>query len=174
MLVRRYVRDDAAVDDVLQTTMLKTHGARGRFALRGDDPDRLVAAWYHTIARNAAVEHLRRRKRERRTIETREDAATAQAPDPAPTAEEMLCHDESERTVSRRVHAALARLPEAQRQVVELHKLEGLPMADVAHRLSATEGAVRVRAHRAYKTLARLLTASNGSGERRAPILAQT
>jgi RNA polymerase sigma-70 factor (ECF subfamily) len=55
------------------------------------------------------------------------------------------------------VRDAIARLPAGQREVVELHKLRGMSMAEVAERLRLREGAVRVRAHRAYKALARLL-----------------
>jgi RNA polymerase sigma factor (sigma-70 family) len=57
-----------------------------------------------------------------------------------------------------RVQAALAALPAGQREVVELHKLQGMSMAEVAERLAIREGAVRVRAHRAYKALAAWLT----------------
>ena len=59
--------------------------------------------------------------------------------------------------IAKRVHAALAGLPAAQREIVEMHKLAGLSMAEIATRLQIREGAVRVRAHRAYKALARAL-----------------
>ena len=54
-----------------------------------------------------------------------------------------------------RAFAALAQLPAGQREIVELHKFQGLSMSEIATRLKIREGAVRVRAHRAYKALAR-------------------
>ena len=58
-----------------------------------------------------------------------------------------------------RVRQAIEQLPRAQREVLTLHKLRGMPMAKVAQHLNIREGAVRVRAHRGYKSLARLLGA---------------
>ena len=58
-----------------------------------------------------------------------------------------------------RVRVAIAQLPSGQREVVELHKLQGMSMAQVSQRLQIREGAARVRAHRGYKALARLLGA---------------
>jgi RNA polymerase sigma-70 factor (ECF subfamily) len=55
------------------------------------------------------------------------------------------------------VHAALAKLPSSQREVVELHYFEERPYKEVAEILGTSEGAVRVRAHRAYTTLKALL-----------------
>ena len=56
-----------------------------------------------------------------------------------------------------RVRSALAELPGNQREVVELHWFEERPFAEVAQIVGASEGAVRVRAHRAYKRLKELL-----------------
>jgi len=60
---------------------------------------------------------------------------------------------------SRLLHAAMQRLPESQRSVVELHWFQERPYREVAELLGTTEGAVRVRAHRAYNRLKDLLQA---------------
>ena len=39
-----------------------------------------------------------------------------------------------------------------------MHKLSGMPMAEISDRLGVRPGALRVRAHRAYKALARMLS----------------
>ena len=49
---------------------------------------------------------------------------------------------------------ALAKLPEEQRRVVLLHKLVGLPHAEVARELEKSEVAVRSLLHRALARLA--------------------
>jgi RNA polymerase sigma-70 factor (ECF subfamily) len=51
----------------------------------------------------------------------------------------------------------MAQLPTSQREVVELHWFQERPFAEVAQIVGSTEGAVRVRAHRAYKKLRELL-----------------
>lgn len=159
----RLVGDREVVDDLLQATMLKAHLARGRFELQGGDPDGAVQAWYFAIARNAAMDHLRQRyRRQRREAFTGgvgddERDPIANLADQGPTVEELGLDREREAEIVERVQAAIAQLPTGQREVVEYHKLAGMSMAEVAQRLDLREGAVRVRAHRAYKTLARWL-----------------
>jgi len=55
------------------------------------------------------------------------------------------------------LHVALEKLPTSQREVVELHWFQERPYAEVAQIVGTSEGAVRVRAHRAYATLKQLL-----------------
>lgn len=153
------VRDTAAADDLVQATWLKAHLARERFEVQGPSRDGAVQAWYFTIARNLALDWLRGQGRERRRREPGDDGrdaleALADA-DPSPEAAQVdRAH---EREIADRVQAALAQLPHSQREIVELHKLQGMSMAEIAARLQIREGAVRVRAHRAYKALARWL-----------------
>ena len=80
--------------------------------------------------------------------------------DQAADIEASIAKEEHAREIIDRVRGAVAQLPEGQRAVVEMHKLQGMSMAEVADRLAIQEGAVRVRAHRAYKALARLLGAT--------------
>ena len=160
----RLVGDREAVDDLLQATMLKAHLARDRFELQGGDPDGAVQGWYFAIARNAAMDHLRQRyRRQRREAFAGASRADderdpiANLADQDPTVEELGLDREREAEIIDRVQAAIAQLPAGQREVVEYHKLAGMSMAEVAQRLEIREGAVRVRAHRAYKALARWL-----------------
>ncbi len=53
-------------------------------------------------------------------------------------------------------HAWSALSPD-QREALGLHKLDGLPLAVAAPRAGTTVGALKVRAHRAYRTLRRWL-----------------
>jgi RNA polymerase sigma-70 factor, ECF subfamily len=160
-LLFKLVRDGDTVDDLLQLTLLKAHLARERFAVPGGDPDGAVQAWYFAIARNVAMDHLRARSRaERRSARSEaasEDGIEAIA-DAAPHVEALHETIEREDEIVARIHDAIASLPEGQREVVELHKLRGMSMAQVAARLQLREGAVRVRAHRAYKALAQLMS----------------
>ena len=51
------------------------------------------------------------------------------------------------------IQQALTRLPEKQRQILLLVKVEGYSMAETAQKLGMTETAVKVSAHRAYKKM---------------------
>ena len=108
-----------------------------------------------------ALDHLRhtyRRDRRHDTLVARGDTAGLGAPEPRQTLEEVSLAAEARDEVGRRVRAAIDQLPPSQREVVQLHKLRGMSMSDIADRLGVRPGALRVRAHRAYKALANLLT----------------
>jgi RNA polymerase sigma-70 factor (ECF subfamily) len=150
-------RDEAASDDLLQLTLLKAHLARERFAPAGGDPDGAVQGWYFAIARNVAMDHLRTRYRAGENLDEASGSALSELSDHAASPEEARASAQSEEAIVEQVREAIAALPAGQREVVELHKLRGMSMAEVAARLHVREGAVRVRAHRAYRALARLL-----------------
>jgi RNA polymerase sigma-70 factor, ECF subfamily len=156
----KIIRDSALADDLVQLTFMRAHQARERFEVEGGRADRAVEAWYLAIARNVALDHLRheyRRERRHSVLEARGDVAGMGAPQATPNAEELELEQEAVARTVRRVHAALERLPPSQREVVRLHKLGGLSMAQIAGRLGVRPGALRVRAHRAYKALQTVL-----------------
>lgn len=155
------VRDAALVEDLVQLTFMRAHQARERFAAgEGGNPDRAVEAWYLAIARNVTLDHLRhtyRRDRRHATLEARGETEGMGASPELPTPEEVRLEQEALDETVRRVRDAIDQLPPGQREVVRLHKLGGLSMAEIASRLHVRPGALRVRAHRAYKALANLL-----------------
>jgi RNA polymerase sigma-70 factor (ECF subfamily) len=59
-----------------------------------------------------------------------------------------------------RLDEALAKLPASQREAFEMLKLEGLTVEAAAERAGTTPGALKVRAHRAYKALRAMLGGS--------------
>jgi RNA polymerase sigma-70 factor (ECF subfamily) len=140
--LRRFV--GSAAGDVLQTTFLSIVRARGRYQ-RGAP----FRPWLYTVAINAARDHLRRHHREEPT-ETLPDAPADPVPLPDPG-------------LTRTVEAALAQLPENQREAIVLHRFEGFSFKQIADMLGVTETAVKVRAHRGYERL-RTLLASERDG----------
>ncbi len=155
------VRNDANVEDLVQLTFLKAHLARDRFELRGGPPDGAVLAWYFAIGRNLALDFLRSQGRNsKRQAPGRSNEQIKRVADSAPSIEDRAVRQDLDAEIIEQVHGALALLPASQREVVEMHKLRGYSMAEVASRLQISEGAARVRAHRGYRALARLLTRS--------------
>ncbi|HET6938888.1 MAG TPA: RNA polymerase sigma factor [Nocardioides sp.] len=120
-----------------------------------------VVAWLYGVGRNAIAAEARRRARELhavRRIEGRrllDGAALSRI-------EERL---DAERE-SRRLHRAIAALPEADRALLELVSLDGLSIADAARVLGVKPATARVRLHRSR---ARVTARLHEMGESQTP-----
>src|SRR5690606_27201146 len=113
--------DSAAADDLVQATWLKAHLARTRFHVQGSSPDGAVQAWYFTIARNLAIDHLRAQGRERRHRDRDDDSGRdrlAELPSDLPTSEDLQVSEAEAQEITSRVRDALAQLPAGQREIV--------------------------------------------------------
>jgi RNA polymerase sigma-70 factor (ECF subfamily) len=135
--------------DVVQQTLLKAHGRRGDF--RGTtEAERL--GWLRAILHRLLADELRRLGREPRSLDDLEETSArldrwVVADDPTPS----HCAIHQERLL--RLAAALARLPEDQRTVVELHHLRGRPISEAAETMGKTTAAVGSLLFRAMKAL---------------------
>jgi RNA polymerase sigma-70 factor (ECF subfamily) len=147
-LVRRRLPDEAAVEDVVQNTLLAIHRSRHTFR-----PERPFGPWLRAVARNAFLDHVRARGR-RADREVSLDAV----PEPAGETETPL----DRRALSPELERALATLPPAQREAVELIQLRGLSVAEAAVKAGVSVSAVKVRAHRGYRALRTYLEGSSG------------
>jgi RNA polymerase sigma-70 factor (ECF subfamily) len=125
-------RGDA--DDLLQETWLRIHQVRHTY--RAGEP---VLPWFYAIARHIRVDHYRKASRTRGREERLEDVHEAQAP-PGPGGAPNL-------------EALLAPLPESQREVIEMLKVAGMSLEEVARATSSSVGSVKQKAHRAYERL---------------------
>jgi RNA polymerase sigma factor (sigma-70 family) len=149
VFLRRFVRDRALAEDLLQTTFLSIVRARGRYT-----PLTGLRAWMYAIAGNAARDALRRRgARPEQSYDPALLSDLAAAPDADPT---LAVSDPN---MARAVDEALQQLPPDQREAVLLHKLQGLSFPEIASALGTTVGAAKVRAHRGYQRLKLLLAA---------------
>lgn len=125
-------------DDVTQEVFVKA--LRGLGELRDDHA---VGPWLCEMARNAARDHLRRRKR--RT------ASSLESEPAAPT--------DADGELAERVLALVRSLPEAYRETLILRLVEGLSGPEIAERTGLTHGSVRVNLHRGMSLLRPLLEA---------------
>ncbi len=144
--LRSMLREPTLVEDVTQTTFLSVVRSRDRYTPGAD-----VARWVLSIAANAARDLLRHRALGVEQLSSTGDAVErpSQAPLPDPG-------------LRRRLEDALQALPESQREVVVLHKVEGLTFEEVAGVLGITSTAARIRAHRGYGRLKELLVDLEG------------
>jgi RNA polymerase sigma-70 factor (ECF subfamily) len=146
-LLWRLLGAEHKVNDAEQLTFMKLHVARETYQ-RGAP----VRPWVLRIARNVALDHLRRPASRDLPADTTEMSRALDATSLAVHAE----GDDEE--LIERVREAVDKLPPTYREVVRLHKLAELPMSDIAERLGLRVATARVRAHRGYKALAALMT----------------
>ena len=150
LVVRRYLRRAFAVafrllghredaEDVVQEAFLAALAN-----IRSFDVSRPFGPWLYRIVATRGLNF--RKSRSRRATEVLEDAGVASgAPDPAAAAEHAGLRSE--------VAAALARLPERQRMVVQLFELDGFSGAEIATMLGISAGTVRWYLHQARQAL---------------------
>ncbi len=141
--VASLLRDRSAAEDVTAQAFERAYRKR-----RGYRPARGTAeGWIFGIARNAALDELRRRRRRAALHADPEDVA-------APTTE-----DHAERSLRREVvRSALNGLAGAERDMVALKFMGGLSNAEIARVLDTTESNVGTRLHR---TITKLREACN-------------
>ena len=104
--------------------------------------------WLLQIVRNRARNHLRDQRL--RDAEPLDDEPAGGGLSPA----EALDRHE----LGRQLESALAALPEAQREIVLLHDLEGWKHAEIGERLELPAGTVRSHLHHARRRLRQILS----------------
>jgi RNA polymerase sigma-70 factor (ECF subfamily) len=134
--LRRMIKDQGAVADLLQQAFLQIHLARSRF-VRGAR----VEPWAFTITRVVAMEWLRREYRRR---------ARERPPEPTPQSaldDPLLGLSAAE--LNEALRHELQGLSPKLREAFLLVKIDGLTHAEAAQVLGIEESATKVRAHRA-------------------------
>jgi len=140
-------RDRAVADDLLQETFLQLHRVRHTY-----EPPRPVRPWVYAIARNVFL--MQRRAAFRRG--RHETIADETLPD-VPVAPEIDSLGDRET-----VRKALAKLPEGRREPLVLHHLLGMSFKEVGAVLGISEGAAKVRAHRALAEIREAMGLTGG------------
>jgi RNA polymerase sigma-70 factor, ECF subfamily len=132
----------ADADDLVQETWLRIH--RVRHTYRQGEP---VLPWFYAIARYIRIDHYRKAVRSK----VREHPLEEMSSTPSVSSRDVVGGESLE--------TLLAVLPDSQREVIELLKVEGLSLEEVARATSSTVGSVKQKAHRAYQKLRRVMPA---------------
>ncbi len=129
------------VEDVLQDTLLSVHRARHTFR-----PQKPVGPWLYAICEHRMTDFYRRYRRlERIEVSTPDDIEDIVAASP----------DRQDDDRGAQVRAALEKLPDKQRKVIELLKIHGLSVKQVAAQTGMTESSVKVTAFKGYEAIRR-------------------
>jgi RNA polymerase sigma-70 factor, ECF subfamily len=126
----------AHADDLLQETWLRIH--RVRHTYRPGEP---ALPWFYAIARHVRVDHHRKSVR----ITKGEQELEAMSRTAAPKIGDAGHGDG--------LDALLAPLSAGEREVIEMLKVAGMSLEEVARATSSTVGSVKQKVHRAYRKL---------------------
>jgi RNA polymerase sigma-70 factor (ECF subfamily) len=131
------------VDDVVQEVLLTVHRARATY-----DPARPFLPWLRAIAQRRSIDSLRAHGRGA-AREVDNEVAYLNHPATAPEADAALQRADEAALLA----AALATLPQGQRQAIELLALRENSLDQAATVTGRTKGALKVNLHRAIQSL---------------------
>jgi RNA polymerase sigma-70 factor (ECF subfamily) len=131
--IQSIVHDRHESEDITQEVFTKLMQKIRRY----EEREVPFAAWIMRVARNAALDHLRSRRQ-------------------IPVDEVWISHDDEDQASLEYTHAlkaALAELPDSQRQVLVLRHIGGLSPTEIAKRLGRSEGSIHGLHHRGRAAL---------------------
>jgi RNA polymerase sigma-70 factor, ECF subfamily len=139
----RVLQDTSAAEDVLQDIFMQLWRKPGAFdATRGN-----MAAWLAVIARNRAIDALRRR----RPQDDIEEVIVSVEPDLASEAERSRAME--------KVRVALQAMPPSQRSALELAYFEGLSHSEIAAKTGEPLGTIKTRIRTGLLSLRKVMAA---------------
>jgi RNA polymerase sigma-70 factor, ECF subfamily len=139
----RVLQDTAAAEDVLQDIFMQLWRKPAAFdASRGN-----MAAWLAVIARNRAIDALRRRR-------PQDDIAEVMV-----SVEPDLASEAERSRAMEKVRGALQAMPPAQRAALEMAYFEGLTHAEIAEKSGDPLGTIKTRIRAGLLTLRKVFAA---------------
>lgn len=150
-LALRMCSDPEDARDVAQEAFLSAWRGLPSFRREAE-----FATWLHRLTANAAIDHLRRTKRQRGNVSLDDEQlrldAVDDGPGPQRTAEGRELRDA--------VADGLRKLPDEHRAVLVLREMRGLSYQEISETLSLDLGTVKSRISRARAALRKILLAS--------------
>jgi RNA polymerase sigma factor (sigma-70 family) len=134
------LEDRSDAEDVFQAVFAKLHAARRRYR-----PEIPFLAWIFTIARNAFIDHTRKKHSYIKYVTTSEEAVEHYA-DPGPDTSPI-----------RDVIAELSSLTGTQRQALELRFSQGLTFEEISMQMQTSADNARQIISRAVRQLRKLM-----------------
>ena len=149
-LLQRTNHDRETAQDLTQTVFERLLKYRASY-----QPSQPFRAWIYQLARNAHTDHWQRQQ-QLRTCDVLEAEQPGHAGGLGTTA--FAAMHAAEHTQD--LYEALALLPDAHRDVLVLHRIQGFSYEEIGEQLACTAGAARVKAHRALQALRTIFFAS--------------
>jgi RNA polymerase sigma-70 factor (ECF subfamily) len=128
-------------EDVVQDIIIAIHERRDTY-----DRSRPLMPWVYAIARYKLLNHLRASRHRRSHVPLESESHTLVA----------FGSGETYAAAGQEIRGLLDALPAGQREALVLTKIQGQSLAEAAESTGLTEGAIKVRVHRAMATLRKL------------------
>ncbi len=146
--IAQKIRNHDDIEDIVQEILISIHKASHTY-----DSNRPFEVWMYTIARYRLNDHLRTYYKD----ESLKDKILIEA---SSNSETYIANDNVTEDIDSNEYIAnlLEELPEKQRTIVTMMKIEGYTAKETAERVNMSESAVKVAAHRVYKDLAKKLS----------------
>lgn len=135
---RRYLSSDQVVEDCVQNCLMSIHKAKHTW-----DPGRALGPWFFTIVKRKIIDQYRKSSKNKVVGDS----------------EDLLANVPSGASldIPEAIRKLVPQIEEINREAFVLTKLRGLSVAETATKLQIGKSAVKVRVHRATKTLKRLI-----------------
>jgi RNA polymerase sigma-70 factor (ECF subfamily) len=150
--LRRFVRNPATAEDLLQETFLRVIKAAPDW-----QPTAKVTTWLYTIARNLCTDHARRAgHRDAVSLDgsgRTEDSGARPLMDRIPAQGHGTDREAIGKELADRIDAAVAALPLEQREVFLMREVMEMPFAEIAAAVGASEPTVKSRMRYALERL---------------------
>lgn len=144
-MLTRYVENSTAklgissasgTEDILQDILLAVHTKRHTY-----DPKHFFLPWLYAIARYKIIDFFRRNKRSFSLVSLEDELENIEAMQPL------------EQVAPQDLESLLKDLPEKQREVLKLVKLDELSIAEASKKTGYSPSDIKVTVHRAIKAL---------------------
>lgn len=141
--VRNMVRDNSVTEEVTQEVFLRVYRARARY-----NSSAKFSTWLWTIARNCALDHLRKKK-ESYTEDLPESVRDIPDLDSLSDPEAALLEASDKQMIQRLID----KLSPAQREALSLRTFGEMSYDEIAETMEISVGAVKTHIHRAKNAL---------------------
>ena len=150
--VARFVGDTHEAEDIVQETFLKAWKSAKQYRQESSK----FKTWILRIARNSAIDFLRKRKHipfSQFETDDGQNVLAETVPDLHELPDELFSKQEN----IEMVQAAIAKLPPDAREILLLHYTNGLTFLEIGEMLGQPHNTVKSRHHRAVQNLRKLL-----------------
>lgn len=148
-LIARIVRDQTTAEDLLQDVFWQIWENASQYRGSG-----AALAWMMRVARNRALDQLRRQR-------VRPPAVSAEAEEVEAVADPVMTDEVVENQMRRaQIQRALSAIPEDQRICLELAYFEGLTQREIAEQTNLAVGTIKSRIRIGLEKVERLLRSS--------------
>jgi RNA polymerase sigma-70 factor (ECF subfamily) len=156
-IVSRVINNDYDVDDVVQDAFCEIW----RLASHYEEEKGKALGWIVTLTRRRAIDRLRKKQAYHRAEERLRVEVTHNEEPLQPGADEAAIADDTSEIFKK----AIAALPEAQQEAIQLAFYRGLSQREIAARTGTPLGTIKTRLELAIRKLRSAILAMGGAGE---------